>query len=369
MLSLADNLFTPFWLILPEIVLYGAFAVLLSLDIYIIVTKQRHSESNAARSNIIVLAVGALMFVIATLHVCTSLYHAYLLNYINAVDLIWDSFLDQLSESAQECISRNSSMPQPPYDYQNLLTKSAVSQEIEMVAFVVQLWLGDGFMLFRLWKVWNNDKRVVLPVSAGFLANIAMGIVLLYIDRINIIFESADPIYPGEDKLIRFMGNMTAPTSLSVFAVSFVVHLSCTVLIAARIFYLYRHIRRHLHGSRRTSPMAVAITLLESGAIYSISMFCLLVTYSAESYTYMEWFYYSIVMNAIVPIIGIAFSLIVIRMGLGITTEMHFQTQDTTSREPIARSAGPNPIRTNSIMMFAQGSSANTEDPELKTSF
>ncbi|EIW76965.1 hypothetical protein CONPUDRAFT_158106 [Coniophora puteana RWD-64-598 SS2] len=64
--------------------------------------------------------------------------------------------------------------------------------------------------------------------------------------------------------------------------------------------------------------MAVAITLLESGAIYSISMFCMLVTYRAELYTVtaIYWQHYVIVMNAIVPIIGIAFSLIVIRMGL-----------------------------------------------------
>ncbi|EIW74994.1 hypothetical protein CONPUDRAFT_159754 [Coniophora puteana RWD-64-598 SS2] len=95
-------------------------------------------------------------------------------------------------------------------------------------------------------------------------------------------------------------------------------------------------------------------------------MLILLATYGAGLYNYNDWTYYPIVMNAIVPIIGIAFSLIVVRMGLGITTEMHLRMQET--RHPIARSAGPNSIA-NSIMLFAQGSSTNTEEAESKTNF
>ncbi|EIW74992.1 hypothetical protein CONPUDRAFT_77774 [Coniophora puteana RWD-64-598 SS2] len=64
----------------------------------------------------------------------------------------------------------------------------------------------------------------------------------------------------------------------------------------------------------------------------------------------------------IVPIVGIAFSLIVIRMGLGITTEMHLREQD--NKGTITRGSRHDPAATNAIMLLAQGSSTNTEAPE-----
>jgi len=222
-----------------------------------------------------------------------------------------------------------------------------------MVAFVVQLWLGDGFMLYRLWKVWNNDKRVVVPISLGFFVNIVLGILLLSRNTSESMILIVTQSYLSRVTVVS--------ASLSLFVMSFIVHLSCTLMISGRIFYLCRHVRRHMHGSRLNNPMTVAITLLESGTMYSVSILCLLMIYVFGNR------YYTTVMNLIVPIVGIAFSLIVIRMGLGITTEMRLQVQD--NRHTITRSSGPNTAATNSIMLLAQGSSTNTEDPESKTTY
>ncbi|EIW74983.1 hypothetical protein CONPUDRAFT_77765 [Coniophora puteana RWD-64-598 SS2] len=246
MWSLASSLFAPFWFVFPEIILYGtrkstgAFAVLLALDIYIVMTRRKQANGSSTKANVAVLAVGALMFMMATLHICASLYNSYFYNLLNSVELIYASVQNQLSQSTRECLDQNqSSLPLSVHVIVTTEFKITASQEVQMVAFVVQLWLGDGFMFLDL-----------------------------------------------------------------------------------------KGVRPRLHSDE---------------------------------------LYYPIVMNAIVPIIGIAFSLIVIRMGLGVTTEMHLQTSG--AGRTIPRSAGHSWTGTNSIMLFAPGPSTNTEDPESKTTF
>ncbi|EIW78849.1 hypothetical protein CONPUDRAFT_155565 [Coniophora puteana RWD-64-598 SS2] len=144
-----------------------------------------------------------------------------------------------------------------------------------MATFAIQQWLGDGFMVYRLWKVWNGDKRVVIPMTAAFVIDVLFGLTMAL----------------GSDVQIR----------------------------------------AYAQGIRNTSPVAIAAILLESGAIYSASILGLLVTFVAPKTAAKSSIEQSIpLMSAIVPLIGIVFSAIIIRMGMGLSPETYYTTRANT---------------------------------------
>jgi len=236
---------------------------------------------------------------------------------------------------------------------------SKIMDILQMAIFVVQLWMGDGFMLFRLWKVWSNDRRVVLPITVGFLANIALGILLVYTS----VAEDLSLVGKESGTQSSLGAVLSVPVIMSVYSLSFVVHLACTVMIAGRILYLDRRVSRWVRNQARTRSTAMAVILLESGLLYSAAMLCLLIT---SHYTFAGGYNSAhIVMNAIVPLIGITFSILIIRMGLGISTEARLRAQAGGEIHSGPSSA----IHQNaaySMMLFASRSRSSVEEePKL----
>ncbi|EIW78851.1 hypothetical protein CONPUDRAFT_74442 [Coniophora puteana RWD-64-598 SS2] len=224
------------WYVLPEYVFYGIFCVLLGVDIRYINLRGRKSTHKVNKYLLITLC---LMFTAATLHLACTTCGVY-------ID-IKHQFLEALRISQ---------------DFNNYESTTIVVGVITQAAFVSQLWLGDGFMLYRLWKVWNHDKRVVIPMTVAFLINIPLG--ALVISEIFIEF---------------------AMTPL--LATSCAVHLGCTV-----------------------------------------------------------------VMNVIVPLVGIVFSAIIIRMGLGLSPETYYTTRGNTEEM-----SGVNAVPADATIAFAPGTS------------
>jgi len=70
---------------------------------------------------------------------------------------------------------------------------------------------------------------------------------------------------------------------------------------------------RAAHGIGASSLWPVMTIILESGAIYSSTLLVLLATYASNSFSQY------IALDMLVPIIGITFSLIIVRVGLGIS--------------------------------------------------
>ncbi|EIW78835.1 hypothetical protein CONPUDRAFT_155552 [Coniophora puteana RWD-64-598 SS2] len=125
------------WNILPEAILYGALAVLLVLDIYVITTRAKRKIVTVNKP---VLVVVTLMFLVATTHIVANIYQSYVDMSENGIRL---GNIDL-----------------------------GVAQIVQVAAFLMQMWVGDGFMLYRLWKIWDKDKRVTIPMLVGFLVNI-----------------------------------------------------------------------------------------------------------------------------------------------------------------------------------------------------
>jgi len=88
----------------------------------------------------------------------------------------------------------------------------------------------------------------------------------------------------------------------------------CTILIAGKIWWIYRRTTRspvsHSGGPNLTSPM---VLIVESGAMYSTVLALQISLYASQSGAYV------ILLNALPQIIGINFTLIIVRVGLGLS--------------------------------------------------
>ncbi|EIW75004.1 hypothetical protein CONPUDRAFT_147543 [Coniophora puteana RWD-64-598 SS2] len=310
--SLTENLYSlvnALWLALPETILYtpysplGVFGVLLVVNVCIVRARGKMSTMRLA------LVVETGMFLVATVHLGSTLYAIYFGVKIDALHVL---------QVAGTYVNQGfATLPE-------LAHKRTIAVTVAQVAFVAQVWLGDGFMLFRLWRVWNNDQRVVTPISLGFLADIALGIFALYRNG-EAFVDMKDRTTTTIGQHIDDQATMMANTVyISVVAVSLAVHVTCTVLIAARVLFLQRQVGRSVQREGGVSPTAVAILLLESAAIYSLSMLALLIAF-AESFIKSlrsRFNYMDVVMGLVVPLVGVTFSIIITRMGLGISVEM-----------------------------------------------
>ncbi|EIW74915.1 hypothetical protein CONPUDRAFT_169817 [Coniophora puteana RWD-64-598 SS2] len=276
----------------PETLLYGMFSMLIVADVYVLRASKLKQRAHKAA-----LVVAGVMFVVATIHVIATFCYEY--------------FLEKCS-----ILQANGQ----PFDY--AADVATVMTEIQIIMFLIQMLLGDGFMLYRLWKVWNSAKLVVIPATVLFVANVALGLAnFVLLGWFETFGVSNVDWYPSH--LSKYGDGF----SLAVFIVSYIVHLSCAVLIAAKIVVVHWKLRRHSGSSVSSNTLPIAVVVLESGLIYCLSLLLLIITcVCAVEYT-------EIVLNAIVPLIGITFSIIMVRMGLGLSTESSIEPIDGRNTE------------------------------------
>ncbi|KIJ49731.1 hypothetical protein M422DRAFT_27510 [Sphaerobolus stellatus SS14] len=166
--------------------------------------------------------------------------------------------------------------------------------------------LSDAFMVYRTWIVWGKALHVVItPIIIVLLcANIGTGIATL------LALGDLDPI----------LGHSSAPKqqrlTISFFAAALAVNGTCTSLIALRIWRLQREMVSTSSSlliiqSRDRLSRSIAI-VLESGIIYSGILLLVLLTLSVSAYGVFIVF-----LDLTLPIVGIAFSLMILRASLG----------------------------------------------------
>ncbi|KAF9477272.1 hypothetical protein BDN70DRAFT_862090 [Pholiota conissans] len=181
-------------------------------------------------------------------------------------------------------------------------------------AYAIQTLVGDAFILYRVYLVWNGDRKVVFPILICFIASIGVGIGALQ------AFARASPDAPV---FISDLQNWI----VSFFALTLTTNFTSTSesLIAFRIWWVHRRTRGIL-GSRRTILPAMVV-IIESGAIYSACLVILLSLYLSGSFAQY------IVLDAVTQVIGVVFSLVIVRVALGISSEgSKTQTKLTTFR-------------------------------------
>ncbi|CDO76588.1 hypothetical protein BN946_scf184868.g2 [Trametes cinnabarina] len=200
---------------------------------------------------------------------------------------------------------------------------SSPTEVAKNVIYISMTLVADSFVTYRLFIVWNKTWWIlVVPVTllvatavAGYGACVEIGLA----KQGNAIF--AENLQPW----IR-----------SFFALSLTTNLLATILIAGRIMWSNRRVRKYrASGAAAGSHWEVIETMIQSAAIYSAALASLLGTYLAGSNAQY------VCLDILQPLIGVVFTLIIIRVGLGYT-----MNDSVSGGGHISDRAGPSQLQT-----------------------
>ncbi|RDX40975.1 hypothetical protein OH76DRAFT_1365346 [Lentinus brumalis] len=255
-----------------ESLIFGAFTVLYAIAIWILLYREKVRSRSSL--NKMLFATSTVMYVLSVAHLILDVQRA-VVGFVN--------------EGGKPDGTLNF--------YLRLNNPTHIAKN---VIFITMTLVGDSFVSYRLWIVWNRAWWIIiLPIGLLFATAIA-GYGACYeftlIDGTTPIFES----------------NLQ-PWITSFFVLSLTTNVLATFFITARIMWSNRKVRKYRAGMAATSQWDVIETLIQSAAIYSAALASLLGTYAAGSNAQY------VCLDALQPLIGLVFTLIIIRVGLGYT--------------------------------------------------
>ncbi|PFH45139.1 hypothetical protein AMATHDRAFT_44226 [Amanita thiersii Skay4041] len=183
------------------------------------------------------------------------------------------------------------------YYFQFQSTLSVVKTSV----YATVTWVSDALMLYRCFIVWNKSWLVIILPILLLIADIGTGI--------SLVVVLAHP----EIGVSVFKGSQ-ATTVKSFFSMTLVTNGICAGLIAYKLWVTQRELADALRDSqkRTISLTRIWIIILESGSVYWATLLVMLAVYaSAAGHAAL------IFLDITSPIIGMVFSLIIVRVSLG----------------------------------------------------
>ncbi|KAJ8594654.1 hypothetical protein M405DRAFT_850039 [Rhizopogon salebrosus TDB-379] len=255
-----------------ETLLYGAFFTLYWLTLFILLKR------NVIQRQLLIPVVTVLL--------CNATAHL-IINFVQALE----AFIFQAHTVGADAYYSNLSSP---------------LELAKMAFYITQTILADSVILWRCYVLYNKSLSIAIPGCVVLLTNGAIGCYVVW---------TLSGIHSGS------LGSATWWIS-SFYTLTMTISNTCTILIAWRIY----RTRRFLPGGiARLLP--IFIVIVESGALYTLSILVLLVTLLNGSNRQY------VVPYAVVPIVGIAFCLIIL--------QVHFHVGD---KHPIEQSIDPRGI-------------------------
>ncbi|KAG9219429.1 hypothetical protein CCMSSC00406_0005323 [Pleurotus cornucopiae] len=207
--------------------------------------------------------------------------------------------------------------------------------------------VADGIIVYRCYIVWGSKKRIVILPCILLLATAGMP---------TILREEPMRLTCLRHSVLGYTFRIT----IQLVALSLVTSIVATSLTAGRIMWISYQTKKHL-GKQFAERYNMAFqVVVESGLMYSISLIIFLVVYidgpgrdggPSKTYpgqtqpinTFPFFFPASYIMYvALAQIMGIVSTLIIVRVGLGVSAGDHGETVGTSG---VSRSTGPH-IRT-----------------------
>ncbi|KAL1943775.1 hypothetical protein VTO73DRAFT_4220 [Trametes versicolor] len=232
-------------LLFLESLLYGAFCVLYIMSLWILICRQRHSERFASFWMAGVLTA---MFVLAGTYLAFDVRH------------LVAAFADHNSTPGGTLRYLWGEGHDP-------------SRNMDPVIFIIMTFLGDGFMTYRIFVVWNRKLiSLVLPglllvgdlIAAGFVGN-----GLLWYETPK-DFDSL--LVPAlHSRLIAY------------FAMTLLTNLAMTLLLLGRLWWHDRRAKRYHAPHGHSVHWRVMRTILHSEAAYSLGVVLNLAACAARS--------------------------------------------------------------------------------------
>ncbi|KIP05774.1 hypothetical protein PHLGIDRAFT_119540 [Phlebiopsis gigantea 11061_1 CR5-6] len=260
------------WVVLAtslSLVLYGVYLVMFTMSVHSLLnTKVRSGSVNKA-----IVAAVFLLFATITAQCIISLTQLLVaLNNSNSNDIPTDVLL---------------------------LNEVSSSLNIAGLAlFLIEIFVSDLLMIYRLWVIWQRSWPAVVPPIICYIACIACSGIFLH--DISILPSGSDLFNPADTKWL-----------IAGVAMTCTVTIYCTCLLSYKLWSSQRAVRHATTYSRSWSAYRIIAVLVESAALYTACNLALLFTFafgSLGSY---------IVQDVAAPMTGIALSLITTRFGMG----------------------------------------------------
>ncbi|KAI0056487.1 hypothetical protein BV25DRAFT_1813905 [Artomyces pyxidatus] len=217
-----------------ESILYGVYVVLFISCIKVLLKKRTDSGPNMR-----LLIVSCSLFVLITWH-----------EVIDAVRLVF-SFADSQTTLGADAY----------YD-----DATATLSVVKTAVYLVETIVSDLFILYRCYIVWNANWPVVILPILLYIADCGTGIAAVY----TLTLISTNALFNAKQEKI----------TNSFFSCTLALNAICTGLIAFRIWWS-QHQNRETKVSSNLNH--VTIILVESGAIYLVTLILLVATYSAKA--------------------------------------------------------------------------------------
>ncbi|KAJ7092257.1 hypothetical protein C8R44DRAFT_990341 [Mycena epipterygia] len=182
------------------------------------------------------------------------------------------------------------------------------------IRYSLSNWIADGIFVHRCYVIWGRKWRPVAVPAFSYLCTIVGGIVGLL------------PL-PGTSERVA--------TAVCMGTIFFTNVLSSS-LAAGRIWYISRRLARLMGGRNpRKKYMDLTAILLESGLIYPITLVVIIALFVAPTASTST---FSVLVGVAVcyHIVAIAPTLIIVRIGMGVSTG-DVETSVTLSSGPAAR--------------------------------
>ncbi|KAI0703695.1 hypothetical protein C8T65DRAFT_538477, partial [Cerioporus squamosus] len=170
--------------------------------------------------------------------------------------------------------------------------------------------LGDFILLYRCWIVWECRYCVIILPALTALAGFSC---VMGVAHIVITLDHTDPVAPAA----------LVPLGIAGYALPLATNVMTTMFIVAKLWSIMRRTGAGpvagLYRSARTTGRAAAAIIVESGVLYLVTQLIFVVLFS------MAHPAQAILAVVAVQIYGIAPTLIIIRVALGITSEHTIQ--------------------------------------------
>ncbi|RDX45775.1 hypothetical protein OH76DRAFT_932891 [Lentinus brumalis] len=152
----------------------------------------------------------------------------------------------------------------------------------------------DAVVIYRAYVVWQSLLAILVPVICW------CGLVAASVG-LNVAFSETLTDVQARDIFGKVAGRWITAT----YSLTLVTNILTTVILALKIWQVARRSARYLSGSSLTSILRV---IVESGAIYSVTVAAALVAFLIKSN-----FVY-VILDLISPVICIVFSMIIVRV-------------------------------------------------------
>ncbi|KIK95822.1 hypothetical protein PAXRUDRAFT_11213 [Paxillus rubicundulus Ve08.2h10] len=282
---------------IPKAQLIGGFMESLFYGLYVMVFLQcmQVLRRRQSRPSDYLVGTAVSLFVLITAHVVVD------------IDRNMDAFTSQMGISNY------------PTTYYNIFDswKNIVKSSLYVAITII----SDAFIMYRCFIVWGRTYLVVAVPFLLLLADVGIGIFWIY---------TLSLVVNGEN----IFADALSVRLTTFYVITFVMNAMCTTLLAFRIWRIQRNVAPFARGNEDLSRIAAVI--VESGesrresslpidtndqwmgptlpgSAYSAYLIVMIATYTSNSPAML------IFLNSLSPIIGIVFSSVIVRVGLGLS--------------------------------------------------